>query len=911
MLKHQFVSTYGSSRRKRLSPLALIGISVPLVLALIATAIVVILPRLNTHAAGNAAGNMDCTLIVPANPLSAQGLATPYQLVATNPANGACNEANKVQAAFVQGAVIDTATGQISVYNPLVVDQGTQPAVQPTVPTLPARSVVALWFGFNGGNLTLQSTNNSLQQGGCVNGVNGSIFGQFAYCNAPRFFASANLAMRRGQLVPPALGMASDGKTCPTVRDFSVVDMDQSDNVPTQYILNGKGQVAQLTAANTATLTNAGNGVQMQTPQLQVNASDNRLLDVALDGAMGCHPWMVPDLADPGHMVPALPLNELQAAKFQAAPVAVVPANDPLVVVNGQPNLNKINAYRRGVNQPRAASLNAASTTTYCTNLLSTAPARLQLDMQTTQNRPSPDAAVATNLFTFLGQRFAATFGANGLNCVQLLNKPNPVTVTVDGNGVATAATINANGAVANGGTATLTVNGTATQFANGQAQVTVNKLPTVATVNGAAVSITDGANNAQNNNAQNGQNNAQQPVAVAATLMVNGTAVQFTNGQAQVTINKLPATATLNGTAITITDGANNGGGNNGGANTTATLTVNGTATQFANGQAQVTVNKLPAAATVNGAAVSITDGANNAQNNNGQNNVQNVQNNNGQQPVAIAAATLTVNGTAVQFANGQAQITVNKLPATATLNGTAITITDGANNAGGNNGGANTTTTLTVNGAATQFANGQAQVTVNKLPATAAMNGAAVSITDGANNVQNGQNNAQNNNGQQPVATPTTLTVNGTAVQFTNGQAQVTINKLPATATLNGTTITITDGANNAGGNNGGTNTTGAITFNINGQTMSVTPGQSGTATINNQTVTLTVSADGTMVTITNANNGGGNNTVNVPTTGQTTAMVNNQPATLTMNDATNTMTVTTTPATATPTATSVSGN
>src|SRR5438874_3653933 len=42
-----------------------------------------------SHAATD---NMDCTLIVPANPLSAAGLATPYQLVATNKANGPCNE---------------------------------------------------------------------------------------------------------------------------------------------------------------------------------------------------------------------------------------------------------------------------------------------------------------------------------------------------------------------------------------------------------------------------------------------------------------------------------------------------------------------------------------------------------------------------------------------------------------------------------------------------------------------------------------------------------------------------------------------------------------------------------------------------------------------------------------------------
>src|SRR5438876_11722283 len=85
-------------RRKRFSPLMLVGLSVPVVLALIASA-VFILPRLGSHAA---AVDGDCTLIVPPNPLSAQGLATPYQLVATDPANGPCNESNAAQAAVVQ-----------------------------------------------------------------------------------------------------------------------------------------------------------------------------------------------------------------------------------------------------------------------------------------------------------------------------------------------------------------------------------------------------------------------------------------------------------------------------------------------------------------------------------------------------------------------------------------------------------------------------------------------------------------------------------------------------------------------------------------------------------------------------------------------------------------------------------------
>jgi hypothetical protein len=108
--------------------------------------------------AAAAAVNMNCTLIVPASPLTAQGLATPYQLTATNPADGPCNEANGNQTAFVQGAIIDPATGQISVYNPLVIDAGTQPAVAPVAPTLPAGAVVGLWFGFNGNTLSFEGT---------------------------------------------------------------------------------------------------------------------------------------------------------------------------------------------------------------------------------------------------------------------------------------------------------------------------------------------------------------------------------------------------------------------------------------------------------------------------------------------------------------------------------------------------------------------------------------------------------------------------------------------------------------------------------------------------------------------------------------------------------------------------------
>src|SRR5580700_8110488 len=149
------------SRRRGGSRLRTMPVPVLAVVAVVASLAIVAAAVGATHvltaqtAANAAAPNANCTLIVPANPLSAQGLATPYQLTATDPAAGPCNEANSAQTAFVQGAIINPATGTISIYDPLVVDAGTQPAVTPTVPTLPAGGVVALWFGYNGNTLTL------------------------------------------------------------------------------------------------------------------------------------------------------------------------------------------------------------------------------------------------------------------------------------------------------------------------------------------------------------------------------------------------------------------------------------------------------------------------------------------------------------------------------------------------------------------------------------------------------------------------------------------------------------------------------------------------------------------------------------------------------------------------------------
>ena len=366
--------------------------------------------------------NPNCTLIVPPAPLSAAGLATPYRFLATRPDSGACHEANTDQSAFVEAAILNPATGSISVYHPLVIDDGTRPAVDPVRPTLPPGAVVGVWFGFQATNLTLRTRHvrhgamdlRSRTVDGCVNGLGGSAFGQFAYCGAPQFFAAANIAIRSGKLIIPGLGTGRDRLPCPSTRDFGVVDQDQSDNLPTTYLATADGRTAQSSAANAAAL----HGTTVLS-----NASDNGLVDDKLDPALGCHPLTAPDLSAGGRPTAALALNELQAAAHQGAPVALVPPNDPMAQVDGKTSMGKTNLYRVGVDQPlvnQATDTGAA----YCTELATVAVPRLSVDKKLTSAEPSPDPAVAKDLHGFLVARLNDSWG--NLGCPDLIHRATP-----------------------------------------------------------------------------------------------------------------------------------------------------------------------------------------------------------------------------------------------------------------------------------------------------------------------------------------------------------------------------------------------------------------------------------------------------------------------------------------------------
>ena len=384
-----------------------------------------------------AVANANCEIMVPAHPLTAAGLATPYQLTGPGgetPAASGCTMANAANlGAFVQATILDPATGKLSVYEPLVITKGTRPAATPVQPKLAKDSVVTIDFGFNGGTLTqVSAAPGARREGHCIDGLRGSPFGQVSFCYGRHFFWAAGRAEKQGKLaVPPAGVSPKTGRACPTTRSFALVDQDQSDNVTTQYLLTATGRTAQFTRQNAAAMPRAtviGNG------------SDNALLDDFLDPVLGCKPFTAPDLSRGGTPGTSQALDELSAARSQAAPIALVPENDPMVLVNNAFSVRKTNHYRAMVGQPNISGWNnkSDSPANYCRNMINIQTRFLSNHEALLASGPSPVPSVGSNLLTFMANRLIMSYV--NLGC-QKFGVSNPVKVTLNHGGVATAAT--------------------------------------------------------------------------------------------------------------------------------------------------------------------------------------------------------------------------------------------------------------------------------------------------------------------------------------------------------------------------------------------------------------------------------------------------------------------------------------
>ena len=460
------LSGQGSARRRRgrNNRAARIAVPAAAVMALALTAGIVVgasgrgAPKLRSAAANSGNTGVSatavedtCDIIVPAHPLTAQGLATPYQL--TGPAGGSpaatgCQMSNPINlGAFVQATILDTQTGKLYVYNPLVITAGTTPAAAPVVPELPKHAVVTIEFGFNGTFLLQEgATPGALSEGNCTDGLPGSPFGQVSFCNGINFFNAAFQLERAGRLTIPSAGTARNivpsggtlgtGRQCPTTRNFDMVDQDPSDNVTTRYLLDrATGQTAQDTTANAARMPGA---------QVVVNGSDNALIDDFIDPALGCTPLMAPDLGNHGMMATSQALDELLAAGNQPANAALVPENDEMVLVRGgQFDVAMTDLFRAEIGQaPVDSQTNASSSPQmYCQNLVNIQTPFIAANQRVFAAWPSPVPTVGDTLYTFLANRLAQSF--NNLNCANF-GLHQTVTVVLNAAGAATAATLNA-----------------------------------------------------------------------------------------------------------------------------------------------------------------------------------------------------------------------------------------------------------------------------------------------------------------------------------------------------------------------------------------------------------------------------------------------------------------------------------
>lgn len=341
---------------------------------------------------------LTCNIVLPNNLLSSVGLSTPF--IYKN-----CDQTIEDQASFAEAVILDPNTGNLSIYTPLIINEGTKPLYPPVIPDIKTTDVVGIWFGSNANIIILENPDIT-----CINGLPNDPFGQVAACNAVFFFKKAFDAYNKNKLIIPNPGVNIYGKKCYTTRNFEVIDMDQSDNVLSQYIIYNN-QVGQFSDSILSKL-NKNN------TRIISNGSDNRLLNIFILPALGCESFKVPDISNNNISRSAQALNELQADIYDMANTALIPLGDPMCLTNGTENINKTNLFRSIVGQLPIDNIVNASTKKYCEKIIKIGIPSLFLDQKYTLNYTSPNEN--ESLFNFLTNRMKNSL--QSLDCFNILN---------------------------------------------------------------------------------------------------------------------------------------------------------------------------------------------------------------------------------------------------------------------------------------------------------------------------------------------------------------------------------------------------------------------------------------------------------------------------------------------------------
>ena len=342
--------------------------------------------------------SQDCLLTVPNDPLNT-GLFKPWFLSTNIISQSNCSQLIDGSEVFVEATIFDIDNNKFFVYNPLVLDINTEPAIFPDITSLPLNNIVIIHIGINGNTITflptIKDNISSLDSGNCINGLpNDSVFGQFAYCNGVNFFQIVNKHINTGLLTIPPILNSKLGDICPTIRSFTIVDQDQSDNVLSQYIITEDLKVVQDTPFNRNCL---------KVLKIISNGSDNRLLSNFINPAIGCKSLTASNLINNNIKQSSVALNEIEANLLPLTQdVALIPSFDPMVLNNqGMQSITKVNLYRDGVNQPHILELTNNDNINYCNLMGNLTPPFLIKHQFELLNVNSPAKNIGNNLLNF------------------------------------------------------------------------------------------------------------------------------------------------------------------------------------------------------------------------------------------------------------------------------------------------------------------------------------------------------------------------------------------------------------------------------------------------------------------------------------------------------------------------------
>lgn len=315
----------------------------------------------------------DCILSLPNNLLSPIGLSTPFILKSLS-SNIQCSAVIEETTVFAEATIYDPKHNKLDVYNPLVVNDISQIAIKPYIPSYSSRSIIGIWFSSNKLSFALDN----------IQSYNCRYFGYFAYCNAHAFFN----ATRSNPTRLPKLE-----NNCPSIKSFSFVNEYQNYKLLSSYIITFDNKIAQNNPSN----------------QFILHTHLMTIIKDSLDGNRLLFEYIYPMLSCSISVVSSLAILELQS---------YISRNDTAFIIDSNPmidnNKYKLQMYRIGVNQPFNVSLSLEK---YCMSIIN----ETEIFLSTNYGKLLNKQIKKTNMFDFMLNRFNNTW--YNLNCYTIINK--------------------------------------------------------------------------------------------------------------------------------------------------------------------------------------------------------------------------------------------------------------------------------------------------------------------------------------------------------------------------------------------------------------------------------------------------------------------------------------------------------